>query len=205
MYKTYNRIYTEPDTHKMKLIKIESIGNKFTSPKAYYDKHASTLLIQYTYMRICLRDGNTRYELGYHHEYTKRTVAITNTPDTKLTELALRAITEDLGGSGLKGLTFNYYNITTNSEVPNPWIKYCSSNKDDEIAKQLFYVLDLEIEQNMFIQPCSKYMIPLLKQELPNGRSLSGYGTWKYSRKPLDRNGLTEIVYIPKTKCPNPS
>ena len=78
MYKTYNRIYTEPDTRKMKLIKTEKTGNKFTSPKAYYNKHTGTLLIQYTYMRICLRDDNTRYESGYHHEYTKRTVTITN-------------------------------------------------------------------------------------------------------------------------------
>ena len=35
-------------------------------------------------------------------------------------------------------------------------------------------------------------------------KRLAGYGTWKYSRKPLDRNGLTKIAYIPKTKYPNP-
>ena len=205
MYKTYNRIYTEPDTRKMKLIKTEKTGNKFTSPKAYYNKHTGTLLIQYTYMRICLRDDNTRYELGYHHEYTKRTVTITNPSDTKLTKPVLRAIAEDLNTPELKGLTFDYYNFTTNSEVPNPWIYHSKSNKDDVIAKELFHVLDLEIEQTMFIQPYHGYMISLLKQKLPNGKRLAGYGTWKYSRKPLDRNGLTKIAYIPKTKYPNPS
>ncbi len=65
--------------------------------------------------------------------------------------------------------------------------------------------LDLETRQNMFIQPCHKYIVPMIKQKLPNGKRLAGYGTWKYSRKPLDRNGLTKIAYIPKTKYPDPS
>lgn len=200
MFKTYNKIYKEPDTHKMKLIKTESVGNKFTSPKAYYDKYTSTLLIKYTHIRICLRSDNTKYELGCHYEYTKRNISITNPSDTKLTELALQAIMEDLGDSGLRGLTYNYYEISSSGLVPNPWVSCFSSSKPEEMAKRLFYDLDLEIKQNLFVHRYPKCMIRLLNEKLPNGRNLFSYGKWNYNKKPIDRSGLIEIVYTPKTK-----
>ncbi|MCI9077560.1 MAG: hypothetical protein HFH68_01380 [Lachnospiraceae bacterium] len=130
----------------------------------------------------------------------KRSISIENPSDARLTELALLAIKEDLGGSGLKGLTFDYYDYTTNSVVPNPWVKRYSSVKAEEFAERLFCVLDLEIEQKLCSQPGYAHIPRLLKQKLPNGKTLGSYGIWKHTRKPLDREGLTGIAYIPKVK-----
>lgn len=198
MFKIYNKVCTEPDVRKLKLIETKSAGNKFTSPKAYYDNSTNTLLILYKYLRICPRDKNAKYEIGYHLEYTKRSISHLKLSNTKLTELALSAISEDLKDSGLRGLTFNYYNSTTSSVVPNPWIAHFSSYKTEDIAQKLFCLLDLERKQTLFVQPGPGYLRPLFKEILPNRRTLFSYGTWEYCRKPFDKNGLTGIAYSPK-------